>query len=171
MKWKAAGIGGRQGDVGVEMAIWGGHFLMKGLSRPQGTTKRSSKTMFLANHTSFCVLHRRRVVVFPIYDLIPNRLSYPALHPCAENSVENATPSSEIGVVRYKMRPRRQKLHRRVLAKCTCPPAAFLSNKLYSRSSISTRDWAAAWLGAKLVGRLAGWPTGGTPKGVNNASP
>ena len=62
------------------------------------------------------------------------------------------------------MRPLRQKLHRWVLAKCTCPPAAFLSNKPYSRCSISTRDWAAAWLGAKLVGRLAGWLAGYTKK-------
>ena len=77
-----------------------------------------------------------------------------------KNSVENGTPSSEIEVVRYKMRPLHQKLHRWVLAKCTCPPAAFLSNKPYSRCSISTRDWAAAWLGAKLVGRLADWLAG-----------
>ena len=80
--------------------------------------------------------------------------------PFIKNSIENATPSSEIEVVRYKMLPLRQKLHRWVLAKCTCPPAAFLSNKPYSRCSISTRDWAAAWLGAKLVGRLAGWLAG-----------
>ena len=72
-------------------------------------------------------------------------------------SVKNVTPELEIG---YKMQPLRQKLHRWVLAKCTCPPAAFLSNKPYSRCSISTRDWAAAWLGAKLVGRLAGWLAG-----------
>ena len=55
------------------------------------------------------------------------------------------------------MRPLRQKLHRWVLAKCTCPPAAFLSNKPYSRCSISTRAWAAGWLGAWLAGWLAGW--------------
>ena len=91
--------------------------------------------------------------------------------PFIKNSIENATPSSEIEVVRYKMLPLRQKLHRWVLAKCTCPPAAFLSNKPYSRCSISTRDWAAAWLGAKLVGRLAGWLAGGIPKGVKNATP
>ena len=41
--------------------------------------------------------------------------------------------------------------------KCTCPPEGDLSNKHYSRCSISTRDWAAAWLGAKVFGRLAGW--------------
>ena len=35
-------------------------------------------------------------------------------------------------------------------AKCTCPPAAILSNKLYRRCSISTRAWAAGWLGAWL---------------------
>ena len=91
--------------------------------------------------------------------------------PFIKNSVGNATPSSETKVVRYKMRPLRQKLHRLVLAKCTCPPTAILSNKHYSRCSISTRDWAAAWLGAKLVGRWAGWLAGGIPKGVKNATP
>ena len=39
--------------------------------------------------------------------------------------------------------------------KCTCPPAAFLKNKRYSRCLISTRAWAAGWLGAWL----AGWGT------------
>ena len=77
--------------------------------------------------------------------------------PFIKNSVENATPSSEIEVVRYKMQPLREKLHRCVLAKCTCPPAVFLSNKLYSRCLISTRAWAAGWLGAWLAGRLDGW--------------
>ena len=91
--------------------------------------------------------------------------------PFIKNSVGNATPSSETKVVRYKMRPLRQKLHRLVLAKCTCPPTAILSNKHYSRCSISTRDWAAAWLGAKLVGRWAGWLAGGIPKAVKNAPP
>ena len=44
--------------------------------------------------------------------------------------------------------------------KCTCPPAAFLSNKRYSRCSISTKAWAAGWLGARLAGWLAGWLVG-----------
>ena len=91
--------------------------------------------------------------------------------PFIKNNVENATPSSKMEVVRYKMRPLHQKLHRWVLAKCTCPPAALLSNKPYSRCSISTMDWAGAWLGAKLVGRLAGWMAGGIPRRVKKCNP
>ena len=49
-------------------------------------------------------------------------------------------------------------------AKCTCPLAAFLSNKHYSRCSISTRACAAGWLGAWLAGGLVGW------QGHQNAS-
>ena len=45
-------------------------------------------------------------------------------------------------------------------AKCTCPPAAILSNKLYRGCSICTKAWAAGWLGAWLAGWLAGWPAG-----------
>ena len=74
--------------------------------------------------------------------------------------------------------------------KCTCPPAAFLRNKRYSRCLISTRAWAAGWLGAWLAGRLDGWlvvslghqnaskrvalarnSTLGTPTSVENATP
>ena len=62
------------------------------------------------------------------------------------------------------MRTLRQKVDVQSLellgTKCTCPPRAFLSNKHYSRCSISTRAWAAGWLGAWLAGWLAGWLVG-----------
>ena len=72
----------------------------------------------------------------------------------APKCVKNAYPSHESA---SKMRTLRQKVDvqapKLLVTKCTCPLAAFLSNKLYSRCSISTRAWAAGWLG----GWLAGW--------------
>ena len=83
--------------------------------------------------------------------------------------VKNAYPSSESA---SKMHTLRQKVDVEALqiwgTKCTCPPSAFLSNRRYRRCSISTRAWAAGWLGAWLVGWLASWLTG-APKCVKNA--
>ena len=60
----------------------------------------------------------------------------------ARKCVENVTLRQKVDVEALQL----------LGTKCTCPPAAFLSNKRYSRCLISTRAWAAGWLGAWLVG-------------------
>ena len=88
------------------------------------------------------VLNRRRVSSSRNDDFIPKRLSYPE-----SINLSNRKPVTVTNPI---------VLHRHLSARMRMV-APFLSNKLFSRCSISTRALAVGWLGAWLAGWLAGW--------------
>ena len=95
------------------------------------------------------VLNRRRVSSSRNDDFIPKRLSYPE-----SINLSNRKPVTVTNPI---------VLHRHLSARMRMV-APFLSNKLFSRCSISTRVWAAGRLGAWLAGWLAGWLDGWNTK-------